>query len=565
MEKNNKLKFTLLIYLIFCNELMGKPKTRLRSIIHHLKNKKVIIPLGTTLVIVGGIGFCYYIKKHKKTPTISPVIGPEKPKFNTYIKKPTPQLLDKSPWYKKKYTTIEDLIAEAKKNRDACSSLSDFLNLIKTKIIEDFDEKEFLKPRKYLQFYTNKESADILFFSNQLLNKILEEDLKKTKCTPILDKSKFNFKNPDALNPSGQLCINLLFQYDVKTNEIHVNKLTFQKIESKGDGHCMYHSMGINNGQLVDEINKKTDFSLKDLYLINTIFAESAPYDWTKHFNKELKDLKDQLYKINGIQRLDDDRFKKINDEIAQKVGNVTHKEYIKKMLEVFYLFSISQMETKAIIKEIIQLKDKSHFLYPVYEHIHKKHGNLIDDYDQLFKPTDFINVDLENRLQYSDIFPFIKNLFQQITPHLDRNLMDQWEKDIYDVLSTISHLVDTNSYIPKIQESLVNIFDPKAKILGVQSIFFCLANLYRKNTLEVKDLSILYDENKPHFFQFNNMEQPITWGKDQGNIIKFVDGSTICDIDKIKDFDCVIFTGHGHYERLELINSEDITKNIFK
>ena len=87
MEKNNKLKFTLLIYLIFCNELMGKPKTRLRSIIHHLKNKKVIIPLGTTLVIVGGIGFCYYIKKHKKTPTISPVIGPEKPKFNTYIKK----------------------------------------------------------------------------------------------------------------------------------------------------------------------------------------------------------------------------------------------------------------------------------------------------------------------------------------------------------------------------------------------------------------------------------------------------------------------------------------------
>ena len=471
--------------------------------------------------------------------------------FKQYIINVKEELIKNSPWYNTNYQTVEQLIAEAKKAKDPQQSLSDFLNLIKAKIVTDFNEKDYFGNHKYLDFEEDMHGKKILIFKKIHLQLIFKENLQKKTVKPFLDKKNFNWQNPQYLTPTSQLHNSFLAQYNSKNHEIQVNKLTYQTIKADGDGHCMYHSMDVNNDELIQMIEKQDDFYLNAITQIYTIATDSY---YTQHVPTNFKNLIQGFRKEENIMNFHHKIFTQITEDI--------NKNCMRLFVVIYCLFY-----DPWVLFENILSWDSNDFLYPIKQLLEKEQPqvfNQIITLRNVIKKNNGIisNKDLNdfsnsyNLLKCSNIFPVIIKLFDQIKQN--KTKFNLKYIGYYNILDAFCGMINYNEYKVFLQTILNN----SNRKWGSDNIMEYLCGLLQglyKRVANVKPVSI-DDEKQKCFIMIGLEGKDNQWGIDQLHCIKINDNFSSFYWDDFKKFNYILSNGGTHFDRLELIDHQEIT-----
>ncbi len=458
--------------------------------------------------------------------------------------------------------SIKQLIISEKNKTTKGESVDDILKRIKKAIINDIFKGEVkgienqVEAIENYEYFYECDDKQTVVFSNKALNLIFSQELKETIAPKKIKKdTDFLFKNPQVLTPTNHTYNTLLVQYDHKKDKSKVFKLTYQHIQGKGDGHCLYNSMDASVKDIIEENNKKSHCSLGEFG------------DFYQHQQSLFVD-KDTLL-VNNLSPL----MKKI-DKATIKWNDYENKNPIVKQLKSLYtIFYHSFFEPQRFIGHLSALKNND-FLYPIKTTLEQKHPKTIEQLQDIYEKHNknwntpeahkaLIQLDEQYQLlNCDDIFPTISQLIEESLKQSKKNSnQDGEEKELCSMLTDIKSLIDNQNYLTYMKDFITKQLKPSKRLWGDTNLFKNIVkHILKNNVLKHSITNEIKDEKQIHYLMFNETKSVMQWNGDQPNFLKITEDFNDFSWEDFKKFNCILYNGSNHFDRVQLIHYEEIT-----
>jgi hypothetical protein len=515
-----------------------KPWTKLKILKTQKKpwTKLKIFIIGGCVVVPIGIGGYWAVVKYKKnkltaTNPLTTTITSTPTKANTSIDE-----------------QIKKFIIDQRNNKSSTESVNDFLIRLKNDILHKFIQGNLKNLGEYL--YQSLDSKHILF-SSKALNLIFEKILNLPIPSDTIKQAQdFKFKQSNILNPQNDTYNTLLTQYNPKTNENKIFKLTYQKIKAAGDGHCMYNSMDLSTQEIINASNGKTDLSLVALghfFMQQDLLIQDKPTGIEKNliqqnFAKLIATSK-KFYYPKKTQKIKD-----LND-----LYNIFHESISSPKNFIDRLVNINASDNLYEIKTSLEGKNKKTMdkLYKISQQWQK---NPLQ-WDPLEKE---FNDEYEN-LNCDDLLPTINQLIEECLKKNTSN-RDPMAQEFSNNLKEIQTITKNKTYLIDFKNFIQLQLEPSHKIFGDTNLFITIVRdiFHQKFSRNLLNHEFI-DEKLIHYIMFNDQPSSMAWNGDQSNFLKITDDFNGFSWKDFEKFNCILFNGNNHFDRIQLIHHEEI------